>query len=278
MTTIRTDHCLRLKVFDLMQAMKTQGLSRQAIIDHLYKKFNIPKPALYSWYKGKCLPYGRNGEITYIPEIFYVIGALMGDGCLYNWKTTNNYVIVVGDLEFTSKYAHKLTLCISKTAKEYIDRSKNIYFVRTNNFELFSLFKKCREDIRHLDNLLKYYGHKASLFFVEGFFDAEGCVKIIKEDSRKTPKICLDITNTNLDYLETCRKILQKELNIEARYSIQRPKTGNRKIAYHLRIYKKAYVKKFFKNIETTKLKTEKIVPLRNWLKFDYTFPLLSAS
>lgn len=113
----------------------------------------------------------------------------------------------------------------------------------------------------------------SQLLFLEGFFDAEGCVKIIKEPVRKTPKICPDITNTELEYLEITGKILLQQLGIEARYSSQEAylsKDGHpRKKSYHLRIYKKEYARKFFENIHTTKLKPEKLQYVENWL--DYT-------
>ena len=103
--------------------------------------------------------------------------------------------------------------------------------------------------------------------FVEAFFDAEGCVKIIKEKIRKTPKICLDTTNTNLKLLDLIRRLLKEHLGIEARYSIQKADgIKNKQIAYHLRIYKKEFVKKFFENISTTKLKEEKVLYVKNWL------------
>ena len=39
-----------------------------------------------------------------------------------------------------------------------------------------------------------------------------------------------------------------------------------RKKAYHLRIYKKEFIRRFFENINTTKLKEEKISYVDNWL------------
>jgi len=128
-----------------------------------------------------------------------------------------------------------------------------------------------RQDLSYLEYIMQQSEKQSFLLFIEGFFDAEGCVKIIKEKVRKTPKICLDITNTNYDYLEIIRKLLQNILNIESKYSIQKPELGKdghmRKKAYHLRIYKKEFVKKFFENINTTKLKEEKISYVENWLK-----------
>ena len=80
----------------------------------------------------------------------------------------------------------------------------------------------------------------SNLMLIEGFFDAEGCVKIIIEKIRKTPKVCLDITNTNYELLEIIRKIFEKYLCIKAKYSIQKSFIGKdgskRKKTFHLRI------------------------------------------
>lgn len=192
-----------------------------------------------------------------------MLGALLGDGCLYRYKITQHRVILIGDKNFTTKYSDQLFLCTNKKDKAYINRSKNIWFVNSNNFKLFSLFQKTRHNINYLEKLIKENGKEASILFVEGFFDAEGCVKIIKEKIRKTPKICLDITNTNYDYLEIIKNILKDIFKIEARYSTQKAYIGKdgfqRKTCYHLRIYKKEYVKIFIENIHTTKLKDKKV-------------------
>ncbi len=80
----------------------------------------------------------------------------------------------------------------------------------------------------------------------------------------------MDITNTDFRILELVRKLLHEHLEIEARYSVQKPELGNdgflRKTAYHLRIYKKEFIKRFFENISTTKLKEEKVIYVENWL------------
>src|SRR5690606_19328933 len=122
---------------------------------------------------------------------------------------TTNYIILVGDKDFTSKYARFLSSCTNKNAKPYIDRNKNIYFVRSNNFMLYSLFEKTRNNTKYLVELLVENSMRANLLFVEGFFDAEGCVKIINDKARFVPKVCLDITNTKLTYLDIVKRILK---------------------------------------------------------------------
>lgn len=254
-----------MNAFDIFNILRKTKLSRKEIIDKINAEFGIPTGTLYDWYNNKHIPSGRKGKIFYRPEIYYVIGALLGDGCLYKWRITNNYVILVGDKKFTTKYSRLLGLCIGKRIKPYIDRSKNIWFSRINNYELYELFKKSRADLNHLKNLILKNGNRSALLFIEGFFDAEGCVKIIKESSRITPKICLDMTNTNLEILDLVRALLLKTLDMETRYSVQKAH-GNRKTCYHLRIYRKEDIRKFLKSISTTKLKDEKIILVKNWL------------
>lgn len=262
---VKIDRQSRMSAFDIFNNLREAKLSRKEIIAKINTEFDIPIGTLYDWYRNKHIPYGRKGKIVYRPEIYYVIGALLGDGCLYKWRLTNNYVILVGDKRFTTKYSKLLGLCINKSIKPYIDRSKNIWFSRINNFELYELFKKSRADLDYLENLILKSGNRAALLFIEGFFDAEGCIKIIKELTRVTPKICLDMTNTNLEILNLVRKLLLKTLNIETKYSVQKAH-GNRKTCYHLRIYRKEDIRKFLKSISTTKLKDEKIIIVKSWL------------
>ncbi|MBT3835755.1 hypothetical protein HOD05_03150 [Candidatus Woesearchaeota archaeon] len=267
---IRKNHDLRLRTYDHLIKLKKQGISRKKIIDLTYDNYKISIGTLYSWYSGNK-PYGRKDNVVYVPELFYVLGALLGDGCPYQWKITNNYVILVGDNNFTTKYSNKLASCIKKIDKPYIDRSKNVWFVRSNNYELFTLFKKSRENNDFLKKMINKEKHLSSIFFVEGFFDAEGCVKIIKEKTRKIPKICLDFTNTDFKILEVIKLILKENLGIDARYSEQKSYVGRdgsyRKKCYHLRIYKKNYVKIFLENIHTTKLTNKKATLVKKWIK-----------
>lgn len=213
-----------------------------------------------------------NKNLLFEKELFYVLGALLGDGCAYHWKKGDvKMLILIGDYNFTKKYTEKLIKCSQNRVKNYINRSKNIWSVRIGNITLYNLFKEIRLDLNKLTTLIKKENFREnSLQFIEGFFDAEGCVKIIKEPVRKTPKICLDITNTNYVLLELIRALLKENLDIGAKYSIQKSFIGKdgsqRQNTYHLRMYKKADIRKFLENIHTTKLKSEKVIYVENWL------------
>ncbi len=208
----------------------------------------------------------QNRTLNYCPELFYILGAMLGDGCIYRWK--NDYqVSIVGEEEFTQKCANKLSVITDKHLNIHKHPFRNFWWVKISHHDLFVLFEKVRGDLAYLHNFMNESDyHSNSLAFIEGFFDAEGCIKIIKEQVRKTPKICLDITNTNFKFLEVVRLLLLEQLQIESRYSFQMPHNKSKQIAYHLRIYRKAYIRKFLDNIQTIKLKEEKKIYVKNWL------------
>jgi len=261
----------RIKAYETCEKLKQNGFSNKEIINQVIKEYSIPAGTIYDWLKYNKSPFGKR-KIKYNDSLFYVLGSLLGDGCAYYWKKRDKYMVhLVGEKEFIEKYSDKLANCTGKKIKGYIDRNKNIWNHKTWNIELYQLLKKAREKKEIIINLLNkgdYYNN--SIQIIEGFFDAEGCVKIINEKIRKTPKICLDITNVDFELLEIIKRLLMDSLKIEARYSIQKAgisKNGTKhQKAYHLRIYKKEHIRKFFENIKTIKLKSEKIEYLNNWL------------
>lgn len=270
---------IRVEAYNFMNRLKEQGIFKKEIIEILTQKYEISDGIIYSWYAGRNTPWPlkeRNEVIEYRKELFYLLGALLGDGCIYHWK--GSYQIkIYGEEEFIQKCAIKLSLCLKKKINKYFYKSyfnrhgTNLWYIQTSHKKLFDLFKNIRTNLDELSNLMKKRGYrKNSLQFIEGFFDAEGCIKIIKEVVRKTPKICPDICCTTYEYLKLCKDLFKEHLGIEARYSIQKAyltKDGHpRKTQYHLRIYKKEYIRKFFENVSTIKLKPEKVVYVNKWL------------
>lgn len=261
----------RIKAYEKMVELKQKGISNRQVINNIITEYFIPTGTVYYWLKYNKSPFGKK-KIQYNGELFYVLGALLGDGCTYYWKKGNKYIVViVGEKELIKKYSEKLANCTGKIIRGYPYRDRNAWYLKTWNVELFMLLKKIKKDKEFLISLIKkrnYYNN--ILKFIEGYFDAEGCVKIIKEPIRKTPKICLDICSTDYLTLEIIRKALDEQLFIEARYSIQKAHIGKdgakRQKTYHLRIYKKEFIRKFFENINTIKLKPEKIAYVNNWL------------
>jgi intein-encoded DNA endonuclease-like protein len=219
---------------------------------------------VYEWYKGTD-PFGhRAGRIAKIPELLYVLGALLGDGCVYHWR--NRFQVwLVGEERFTIKFAGKLSACLRRRVGNYKYGSKNAWFVRVDNAELFFLVKAARRNKKRIQELVEEIApDRGWVEFIEGFFDAEGCVKIIKGKERITPKVCLDICNIDFALLDIVRHGLGMQ-GIEARISAQYSKPP-RKIAYHLRVYSKDAIAGFLAVFQTTKLIEAKKPIVENWL------------
>ncbi len=202
-------------------------------------------------------------------SLCYILGALLGDGCVYKWK--NQYQVwLIGNSKFTKKYANHLSNYLGKKIKNYKRSKRNFWFVCVNNVELYYLVVKSRENLTMFGKIKLNNFKNNRAYFIEGFFDAEGCVKIIKEKVRKTPKICLDICNTNFELIDFIKCVAESELEIKVNYSNQESFIGKdgcvRKKCFHLRVYKKEYIRTFFKRISTIKLTKEKKMYLEKWL------------
>lgn len=206
------------------------------------------------------------GKVARIPELLYVIGSLLGDGCPYQWKTTFS-VLLVGEEAFARKFASKLSLCVGYQIHWHKAARRNFWYVRILNPELFHIFLSTRVDPSLLEGLLNEVGRVRGIEeFVQGFFDAEGCVKVIREKTRRTPKICVDFTNTDLRVLTLVKGYIEERLGIVGRFSTQRARPP-RKECFHLRLYSKANVAIFLGAIPTVKLTEEKIIYVDRWLR-----------
>ena len=215
-------------------------------------------------------------KITYNPELFYVLGAVLGDGYTYNWEDERYEHFRVGlDVKnkiFALKYAQKLSKSIGFKINVCYYANKELWFVRLDNKELYLLVNKLRFSPNLIVSLIN--GNDKSLSkainFIEGFFDADGCVKIINDSARKIPKICLDFTSTDINRIEVVKRLLETYLGIKARYSNQEAYMSKdgfaRKKAYHLRIYKKEFVKRFLTKITTIKLYDKKVPYVEKWM------------
>jgi intein-encoded DNA endonuclease-like protein len=240
---------------------------RVDVVNCITKEYGLTKSTIYQWFKGSDPLGNRAGKVNKVVELLYVLGALLGDGWAYHWRG-NFQVGVVGEHEFTSKFAKKLSVCLGRVVKNYKYGAKNAWFVRVGNAELYFLFKTIRRDLTRVDRLIEQIsGPQGQMAFVEGFFDAEGCVKIIREKVRRTPKICLDICNTDWKLLMFTKSLITRATGIEPKLSVQHSKRVGTSTSYHLRIYRKRDIKRFLDSVPTVKLSSEKLPLVNAWLK-----------
>lgn len=256
----------RLHAHAYFKRLQYDGLEKRDIVQRVSQRYPITQTTIYSWFGGQTPIGTRAGRIECTPELAYVLGALLGDGCAYLWRK-HYQVWLYGEEEFARKFGDKLSACLGRAVRHYRNEIRNVSYVRVDNFELFMLLKGIRSNLRKLEELIAEGGRtNRRLLFVEGFFDAEGCVKVIKETVRKTPKICLDICNTNHQVLTLVQGILASELGIQSNFSYQKIVENHMQV-YHLRIYRKEHVSKFLKSINTIKLKLDKIPYVTRWLE-----------
>ncbi|MBI5133496.1 MAG: hypothetical protein HZA83_02175 [Thaumarchaeota archaeon] len=254
----------RLGAYQLCNNLIKENLERKIIVEQISNKFGIAPSTVYEWLRGKS-PYGnRAGRIRFARELFYVLGSLLGDGYIYYYRKRYRVGLSVRDKSFAMKFADKLSKVVARKVKYYHYSKRDLWFVQVYNAELFFLFNQLRTNLPELNLLMRQGNYRLNaLEFVEGFFDAEGSVKIIKEKVRRTPKVAIDATNKRLDYLILMGNLVEEVLGIKTHFSSQFDKRRN-STYHHLRIYKKSDVNKFLAKIHT--IKNRKSVLLRRLL------------
>ena len=209
----------------------------------------------------------RGGRIQICPELWYVVGALLGDGYLY--RSSEGYLVGldVRSKEFAEKFASKQSVVVGRPVRAYYYNGNRIWFVRLKNLSLYFLIWNIRSDPGTVLPLIRDgCFERNAVEFLEGFFDAEGCVKIVKESARRTAKVCLDLTSTSRPLLDVSKSLIEESLGIVGHYSLQLGSDRGRKTTFHLRIYSKSEVRLFLESVHTFKFTPTKRLLLERWL------------
>ncbi len=250
----------RINAYEEFNKLKESKFEKAEITKRIVKNFGVTSATVYQWFRGNS-PYGlRAGRVSRTKELFYVLGALLGDGYIYHWRNRFRVGLSVRDKSFVRRFANKLSKILGRRVRYYHYRKRDLWFANIHNAELFFIFKDVRKDLTQLDRLLAIGNrHLNSLEFLRGFIDAEGCVKLVKEESRKTPKVVIDVTNKNLQYLKFAGVLLGETLGMEPHFSSQFD--ARRKSTYHhLRFYKKADVKNILLRVKTIKNRKPQLI------------------
>jgi len=235
---------LRIKLFDEVRRLRGLGLSYGEIIDEIERMYGVSlNPSHVSfWVRGIYNPYN---ERRYIPtldhlrpseELAYVIGAVLGDGCVYRLQKYHYLVVLkVKDLEFAEKFAECISKVLGREPPKTIPVKDGTFAVEVKSKTLYELLKKPID----IDRIRQYVEHCIDCVcsFLRGFFDSEGS---IDKDGE------IQVYNTDKSLLEYIKELLHRlgikatgpKLYSKAGTPAKNPKTGKtyftRKDCYYL--------------------------------------------
>jgi hypothetical protein len=196
-----------------------------------------------------------------------VVGAILGDGYLF--RSSEGYLVGldVRNKDFADRFAANESATIGSPVRAHYYTGNRIWFVRIRNYSLFSLIYCLRESPSLIPSELADDDQRLNATqFVSGFFDAEGCIKVVKEKTRRTGKICLDITNTRKVLLDIFNSLVEGAFGFSGRFSCQDDTRDSRKRVFHLRYYKKAHACALLSVLNSPKLTRERKRVLDEWV------------
>jgi len=181
-------------------------------------------------------PYNTRGltTISLSPDLAYVLGALLGDGCSDRYE--KRITLSVKDEEFADRFAKALRRMGIGVYRRFKD---GFYHVVGNSLT----FHKWLENLS-LESL-KGIVNSYPIDFLKGFFDAEGSFIV----ATKTRQLFCKIHNTREDLIELIKETIVR-LGFQVRKEVRRYKL-NRKDLYILSILGgKEEVRRFLQLIE----------------------------
>jgi intein-encoded DNA endonuclease-like protein len=189
------------KLYEKVVALKNKGFGSRKIAKILNINHKKIEPWLYPR-NGKVFKPRPEPETSPSPELAYMIGAILGDGCLYRnvkWRK-HEIKLKVKDKDFAEEFRK----CLMKVAKRKVS-----FFVSE---KLFVTLVSCKPLFLYLKN---WSGLVTTIIsypqeFIRGFADAEGCLYISKSHGEKYKYLGVKLYNTNLDLLSFIRTLLFK--------------------------------------------------------------------
>jgi len=162
---------------------------------------NISRTTAYQWIKGKNPQGAFSNPPRYHPNLelsetlFYIIGVVLGDGCLYR-----------------PRWLIQLVTKERKFAESFRDALKSIdlrvYFYRKRYFRVYTLSKSLFQfldglTLKDMEELLTSRREWA-ISFLRGFYESEGYFERIGRNGR------IRIFNTNIDLLVAVKRVMEK--------------------------------------------------------------------
>jgi intein-encoded DNA endonuclease-like protein len=174
-----------------------------------YQKTIQPRFSFYWSVKDRASHLRPN--LTPSPELAYVIGVVLGDGCL----DRSHYAVRLKakDFDFTEEFNSSICRVLNKAKPYAINREhKYGHFIVAATSKSLYLFLKNGMD--SYEPIIDKYSSE----FIRGFADSEGTPSY--SGKRRNPVV--RIVNTNLTLLKYIQRLLRDRFQIESRIQPQR--------------------------------------------------------
>lgn len=195
-------------------------------------------------------------DLSPTSALSYIIGVILGDGCVYKHEATYKVVLRAKDKIFVESFRHALS--------EINLNPSPITLVWNEGWALFDVAAYSKAFGVWFKGLtlkdIKEIADKFPTSFIKGFYESEGsvskCSHIDKRNMKRYTKYCLEFSNSNLELLRLVKSLLAKlklEMRINGPYRYRRSgyisKYG-REPEYHLRTHRKTMIDYFLEMVK----------------------------
>jgi len=253
---------LRKRLYRRVLELRGQGLSYGEIRKRILEETGecLSESVISEWVRRVHTPYGdgvgesgedrRMHKLNPCPELAYVIGGGLGDGCThYDNKYHYAIVLAVGDYDFAEEFGRCAAIALrrEKPYRPYWNKNLGRWVAKAYSKELYELLKRPVD----LERIRPYVecSKECMAAFLRGLADAEG-----NANKNEGNLGHVSIANSDLRLIEYARSLLEA-LGISAKVYKRREKETTKidgrvvkwkkQITYVLRIHRKADIIKF---------------------------------
>ena len=225
------------------------------------KRLNVSRKTVDHWLYENSKPSNLQNrtyqpDLNPSPELSFIIGAILSDGCLslnkWRRKKVKQIILVAKDLDFIEAFNQKICYLLSKNTHYSIQTTKQ------NHFRVVACSSRLYDFLNNDLSQLKLYIEQFPCEFLGALIDGDGSVAKWNDGH-----CCVRISSIDENLLSFCQQLLDKKLNIESKvYSFDRRGTSHskinerviftKKIIYELRIHRKDALLKLSHSIKLT--------------------------
>jgi len=207
---------IRAKMYDDVLKLRKQGLKHKEIQRRIYEKYGkrISQPLISYWVNREHHPLGKVNKFDEkpSPELGYVIGAMLSDGCLYFNGEDYLLWLRVNDKEYAEEFGRCIAKILGKkdSYKPFWNEKRKQWIVVACSIQLFKFLNKSLEELKPYIE----YSKETAASFLRAIFDGEGSI-YVKIKGRKRRRQ-LHLYNTDEKLLSYIQYLLKRFFDIDS--------------------------------------------------------------